>query len=84
VEEFDQRVDRGVDRLAQLVPGLPERRQTPFTDTEAWLIFERSGVLRQYQEQLAERVRRLQLAEDKEAADKAGNGSDLLLTTTAL
>ena len=73
-----------LDQPADWVRQWRERRQIPFTDTEAWLIIERSGVLQHYQDQLAERVGRLQLAECEEARDKAGSGSDLLLTVISL
>lgn len=74
VVEFNRRVDLVVD----------QRGRRPFTDTEEWLIVERSGVLQRYQDQLAERVRRLQVAEREEARDKAGSGSDSLLTVISL
>jgi hypothetical protein len=74
VVEFNRRVDLAVD----------QRGQRPFTDTEEWLIVERFGVLQRYQDQLAERLRRLQVAEREEARDKAGSGSDLLLTVISL
>jgi hypothetical protein len=96
VEEFDRRLDLVLDqrrrRLWRYVVqfnrrvdlAVDQRRQRPFTDTEEWLIVERSGVLERYQDQLAERVRGLQVAEREEARDKAGSGSDLLLTVISL
>jgi len=56
-----------------------EWRERPFTDTEEELILELDAALEQYQEQLAERVRRLEATDDPEAPDKGGSGPDLLL-----
>jgi len=61
-----------------------QRSRTPFTDAEAALILERSGALQRYHDQLAERMRPLQPAEDEEARDKASSGSDLALAVIAL
>jgi hypothetical protein len=59
-------------------------RHTSLTDAEAALILERSAALQGYHDQLAERMRPLQPAEDEEARDKASSGSDLLLAVIAL
>ena len=67
---FDQIVDR-------------YRRCRGSTDDEVAFILERAGVLEQYHDRLAERVRRLQAAEDQEALEKAGSGSNLLLAVIA-
>lgn len=72
---LDELAERWLDRIADRY-----RRRRLFTDDEEAFIIERAGVLEQYQDQLAQRVRRLQAAKDQEALDKAGSGSDLLLT----
>jgi len=82
--EFNRRVEQMLDQPADWVRQRREPRHIPFTDTEAWLIIERSGVLQYYQDQLAERVRRLQVAEREEATDEAGSGPDSLLTVISL
>ena len=73
-----------LDQPADWVRQWRERRQVPFTDTEAWLIIERSGVLQYYRDQLDERVRQLPVAEREEARDEARSGPDSLLTVISL
>lgn len=77
-ELLDRRADELLDQLADRW-----RRRRQFTDDEAAFILDRLVAVQQYQERLAERVRRLEAAEDQKALDKAGSGSDLLLTVIA-
>src|SRR5215472_15057018 len=75
---LDDFAERWFDQVADRY-----RRCRLFTDDEVAFILERAGVLEQYQDRLAERVRRLQAAEDQKALDKAGSGSNLLLAVIA-
>jgi len=75
---FGHPVDQVVEELAEWVR--ERRRERPFTDTEEALIVERYAAVQRYQDRLAERVRRLQVAESETVSDKASSGSDLLLT----
>ena len=73
-ELLDRRAGELLDQLADRW-----RHWKQLTDDEAAFILERSAALQQYQEQLAERVRRLQATEHQESEAKLGSGSDLLL-----
>src|SRR5215470_831700 len=73
-ELIDRQADELLDQLADI-----RRRWKRFADDEAEWILERFAAVQQYQERLAERVRRLEAAEDQKALDEASGRSDLLL-----
>jgi len=73
-ELIDRQADELLDQLADI-----RRRWKRFADDEAEWIPERFAAVQQYQERLAERVRRLEAAEDQKALDEASRRSDLLL-----
>ena len=73
-ELIDRQADELLDQLADI-----RRRWKRFADDEAEWILERFAAVQQYQERLAERVRRLEAAEDQKALDEASRRSDLLL-----
>lgn len=75
---LDDRAETWFDQIAD-----GYRRCRLSADDEVAFILERAGVLERYQDRLADRVRRLQAAEDQKALDKAGSGSNLLLVVTA-
>jgi len=64
--------------------GCGEMGRKLFPEIEAELILQRSATLQQYQEQLAERVRRLQVGENREARYKGSSASDVLLAFVAI
>src|SRR5262249_13738860 len=80
-ELLDRRVDEFLDQLAGR-----RHRWRRFANDEAEWILETFAAVQQYQERLAERVRRLETAEDEKALDEAGSGrgSDLLLAVLTL
>jgi len=76
---LDELAERALDQLAQRYSH--SRR---VTDDEAPFILERTAVVQQYHDRLAEMVRRLQAVEGQKALDKPGSGgSDLLLSVIA-